>query len=681
MRHPDEPITRQVFGLALIATLTALSLQAVTAEEPPSLSARIEVNPGAVTGTISPYFFGQFIEHEYNTIQGGLWAELLRDRKFEEGDADRDGVSDEWVPEERVEDRFWSLKGGSSPDVHYFVDQTEYFGGGRSQAIELTGTEPHKRSIYQIGLRLAKGRRYHFYVYLKAAGNGSGFAEMDRLGGMPFGRQDFGKITADWRKYETDFTATEDTAEGRLRIGFEGLGTFWMDSASLMPADNLHGMRRDVVEAMRPMRIPLMRYPGGCFADYYHWENGIGERDKRPDVFDDAWKEWDANDFGIDEFMFLAGELHFEPQLTTNYVSGTPEEAARWVEYLNGSPDTPMGKLRASNGHRDSYQVKFWAVGNEAPSLCSEQFTGGTKLAEYVSRSAEYKRSMESVDPTIRLMASSVGDLTWIHNLLQAMPVETLAISIYTGPWEVHRDDTRIYDLADYYRKVVAEPLEVDRKIADNIRSMGDRFPDKSRFFAVSEINSWWLSEKVDPDYRLANALYFAGVFHSLLRRADQIFTAEASTTINVQGLIGVNPISIKLTPPYFAYVLYANHIGNRVVESRVHGPVTDFNPELPSMDTAATVSADGRTLYIAVINRDEARPIWTDVRVRGWKIAGDSPIPAFELNGSGRDAANPYGNARDVSISQRSLKPHAGELTNSFPPHSVTVLEIPAER
>lgn len=677
-----KPAKRQILRLVLIVTLPASSfLPALIAEESVSPSAGIEVDPSSITGTISPYFFGQFIEHEYNTIQGGLWAELLRDRKFEEGDADRDGVSDGWVPEERIEDRFWSLTHGTGPHVHYFVDQKEYFGGGRSQAIELTGTEPHKRSIYQIGLRLAKGRRYHFYVYLKAAGSGSGFTEMDRLGGAPFGRQDFGEIPTKWRKYEADFTATEDTTEARLRIGFEGLGTFWMDSASLMPADNLHGMRRDVVDAMRLMRIPLMRYPGGCFADYYHWENGIGERDQRPDVFDDAWKEWDANDFGIDEFMTLAQELHFEPQLTTNYVSGTPEEAARWVEYLNGGPDSPMGRMRASNGHRDPYQVKFWAVGNEAPSLCSSQFTGGTKLAQYVSRYADYKRAMQGVDPSIHLMASSVGDLTWIHNLLQAMPVETLAISIYTGQWQVHTDDTRICDLADYYRKVVAEPLEADAKIADNIRSVGDRFPENSRFFAISEINSWWLSEKVDPDYRLANALYFAGVFHSLLRRADQIFTAEASTTINVQGLIGVNPVSIKLTPPYFAYVLYANHIGNRVVESRVHGPVADFDPNLPSIDTAATISEDGRTLYIGVINRDEIRPISTTVHVHGWRIADDSAIRAFELNGANRDAANPYGDPGDVSIRQRSLKPHAGELIYSFPQHSVTVLEIPAER
>ena len=423
-----------------------------------------------------------------------------------------------------------------------------------------------------------------------------------------------------------------------------------MDSASLMPADNLDGMRRDVVDAMRAIHIPLMRYPGGCFADYYHWENGIGDRDKRPDVFGDAWKEWDPNDFGTDEFMAMAEELHFAPQLTSNYLSGTPEEAARWVQYLNAGPETSMGRLRASNGHSEPYRVRFWAVGNEAPSLCSEQYTGGTKLNQYVSRYGDYKAAMEREDPSIHLMASSVGDLKWIHDLLNAMPVETLAISIYTGQWREHSNDTRICDLTDYYRKVVAEPVEVDSKIADNIRSIGSRFPAKSRFFAISEINSWWLSEEVDPDYRLANALYFAGVFNVLLRRADQVLTAEASTTINVQGLIGVNPVATKLTPPYFAYLLYTNHIGNRVVRSIVHSPPVAFNANLPGIDSAATISSDGRVLYLAVINRDESNAINTTVSLRTGRLSQDQVFMLFELNGINRDAANSYGSSSQHS-------------------------------
>jgi alpha-L-arabinofuranosidase len=669
-------VPRPLLLVSLLALLPIVGCKSDTSSDH-STAAQIEVDAKDITGSISPYFFGQFIDHEHNTILGGLWAELLRDRKFEEGDADGDGVSNGWVPQERILDQYWQLSNGRGQNVRYFLDHTQYYGGGESQGIALHGPGSQKKSIYQIGLRLARGRRYHFYVYLMGKGSGAGFVELDSLGGTVYGHKDFGTVPAMWHKYEADFTATEDTDKARLSIGFSGAGTFWIDSASLMPADNLHGLRRDVVEAMRAIQIPLMRYPGGCFADYYHWENGIGDRDKRPDVFGDAWKEWDPNDFGTDEFMAMAEELQFAPQMTADYLSGRPEEAARWVQYLNAGPETAMGRLRTSNGHSEPYRVQFWAVGNEAPSLCSSQYTGGTKLNQYVSRYGDYKAAMQREDPSIHLMASSVGDLKWIHDLLNAMPVETLAISIYTGQYKDHSNDTRICDLTDYYRKVVAEPVEVDGKIEDNIRSIGNRFPAKSRFFAISEINSWWLSEEVDPDYRLANALYFAGVFNVLLRRADQILTAEASTTINVQGLIGVNPVAIKLTPPYFAYLLYANHIGNRVVKSIVHSPPVAFNANLPGLDSAATISSHGRTLYLAVINRDEVNTINATINFKNWQFTPGPNVQAFELNGINRDAANPYGSTANTHIQEKRLEADGTSLSYAFPPHSVTVLEL----
>jgi len=643
------------------------------------MAATIEVDPQIVTGRVSPYFFGQFIEHEHNTIQGGLWAELLHDRKFEQGDDDGDGVSNGWVPEERIQDRYWEIQYGAGVNARYFIDHQDYYGGGASQAIELHGPGSHHASVYQIGLQLAKDRRYVFYVFLKRRGTGKAYIELDKLHGPVYGHRQIDEMSDRWQKYTAEFTAPEDTDKARIRIAVEGEGTFWIDSASLMPADNWHGMRRDVIDAMRPMHIPLMRYPGGCFADYYHWRNGIGDRDKRPEVYSPAWKEWDPNDFGIDEFMELARELRFEPHITANYVSGTPAEAASWVEYVNGAPESPMGRVRVANGHSQPYEIKYWAAGNEAPSLCSSEYTGDTQLSVYVKRYGEYKAAMRSVDSSIHLMASSVGDLKWIHNLLDAMPVDVLAISIYTGEWSLHPDDTRICNLEHYYRKVVAEPLEVNRKIEENIRSIGDRFPQSSRFFAISEINSWWLSERVDPDYRMANALYFSGVFNVLLRRADQIFTAEASTTLNVQGLIEINPVAIKLTPPYFAYVLFAGHIGNRVVSCRTHSPSVAFDPELPALDAVATISGDRKTLFLAVINRNESDAISSSIDLKTQTLKLGQTLRAFELDGKDRDSANPYGSVENVNIRERKIVVDRPPLKYRFPPHSVTVLQFNA--
>lgn len=684
MPHPSESRNRPRWTrLGLLFVVAAIGVGEVLgggrAATQPS-EASIEVNAAQVTGRVPRYLFGQFIEHEYNTIQGGLWAEMLRDRKFEEGDADRDGISDGWAPEERITDHYWELVNGQSSKVRYFVDRQDYFGGGASQAIELYGSGSNHASIYQIGLQVTRGRRYVFYAYFKRRGVGKAWVEFDKLGGPLYGRKEFPELSDTWQKYTAEFTAPEDAVVARIRIGFQGVGTFWTDSASLMPADNLRGMRRDVVEALKPMRISIMRYPGGCFADYYHWKIGLGPRDSRPEFWSAAWNEWNPNDFGVDEYMDLAKELGFEGHITTNYISGTAEEAAQWVEYANGSAETSMGNLRVRNGHPEPYRIKFWAVGNEGPAFCSGEWTGGTKLTDYFRRFQDYKNAMQKVDPSVRVMASSVGNPDWARDLKQALHVDLLATSIYTGEPQM-RSATQLCDLDDFYRKVVAEPPSFARKLEENIRAMGDLLPQDHPFLAITEFNSWWLSEKVDPDYRLSNGLYFAGVFNALLRRANAVFMAEASTTLNVQGILGINPLGVKLTPPYFAYLLYVNHIGSRVLSTTTHGPMVRFNPQLPALDAIATMSRDGNILYLAVVNRAETDDILATIHLKDWTPGAGTSARAFELNGRDKVAANPYGSAENVNIRGKSLTLDGVPFTYRFPAHSATVLELSGQR
>lgn len=644
----------------------------------PNPEAAIQVDAGRVTGAVQPFIFGQFIEHENNTIEGGLWAELLHDRKFEQGDKDRDGVSDGWVPEERITNRYWELVNGEGPNARYFVDHSQFYGGDASQAIELPGSG-HHASVYQIQIQLVKGRRYSFYVYLKQRGSGRAWVDIEKLQGPRYVRQEFPKLNERWQKYTAEFTAPEDTKAARIRIAVEGSGTFWIDSASLMPADNYHGMRRDVVEALRPLKIPIMRYPGGCFVDGYHWKNGIGDRDRRPETWTSIWRHWEPNDFGIDDYMLLAREVGFEPHITVNYGSATAAEAAQWVEYTNGSPQTEMGRLRAQNGHLEAYGIKYWAVGNEAAQLCAGQYIGATSVSDYGQRFRMYKAAMQQADPSVRVMAVGVppGPPSWNRELLGLIPVDLLAMSIYTGEGDRGDLDTRLPDLAHYYRRVVAEPQEFGRHLDDIARGMGDRLP-RHPFISITELNSWWLSEKVDPDYRLCNALYWAGIFHELLRRSNLVYLAEVSTTLNVQGIIGINPVTIKLTPPYFAFLLYRNHIGRQVLFTDITGPMTPFNSKLAALDAVSTLSDDGRELYLAVVNRDESSRIQAAIRLRNWRARSGRIL---ELNGKDKVAANPFGSTANVNVREAPLTVGKQPLSYTFPAHSVTVLELSGER
>jgi len=670
--------------LAIVLCLTWRT-QPQCAAQAPQLEGSIRVDASEVTGLVPHYLFGQFIEHEHDTIDDGLLAQLLHDRKFEQGDRDGAGVSAGWVPEERITARYWELRKGRGVNDRYYIDHDIYYGGGASQAIELSGDGSNHASVYQIGLQFAKGKTYSFYVYLRKRGTGKGFVEIDSGTGKFFAQTDKLKAPAylhkdfelagdDWEKYTAEFTSPEDTSQGRVRIGFTGVGTFWMDSASLMPSDNMDGVRRDVLEALRPIHISVLRYPGGCYADYYDWKDGIGPRDKRPDKWSTVWREWNSNDFGTDEYMELARTLGYDGHITTNYISGTPQDAAEWVEYTNGSADTPMGRLRAQNGHPGPYNIKLWAIGNEAPNLCSEEYTGGVKIADYAERFRAFQDAMLKVDPSLQFMASSVGNPEWIRGLLQALPAEKLAISIYTGQIE-HGGAEAICDQQKFYHGVVAEPLQFRDRLDANIKAAGSRLPSHP-FFAITEFNSWWLPETHDPEYRLANALYFGGVFNELLRHANRIFLAENCSLINVQGIIEVNPVAVKLTPPYFAYVLYANHTGSEVLKTETTAPSVSFGLKPPALDAVATRSSDGHMLFLAVVNRAQNEAVSTQISVKDWVLKG-SEAQVYELAGKSWDAFNPYGSTNIVNVSHRTAKVTHTPFSDLFPAHTVTVLEL----
>jgi len=425
------------------------------------------------------------------------------------------------------------------------------------------------------------------------------------------------------------------------------------------------------VEALKPIHVSVLRYPGGCYADYYHWKNGIGPRDKRPDKWSTVWHEWVSNDFGTDEYMELARTLGYDGHITVNYSSATAQEAADWVQYANGAADTPMGRLRAQNGHADPYGIKLWAIGNEAPTLCSEGYTGGTTIQDYGRRFDEFSGAMKKVDPSIQTFASSVGYPEWVRKLLTTIKTPYLAISIYTGSQE----GTMICDQNKFYRGVVVEPAEFTEKLESNIASPGNLLPEKP-FFAITEFNSWWLPETQDPEYRLANALYFGGVFNSLLRHSNRIFLAENCSLINVQGIIEVNPVAVKLTPPYFAYVLYSNHIGKDILKTDTNVAPVPFNAKLPALDAAVTRSADGSKLYLAVVNRAQEEPVAAQVNLKGWQPAAGS-AQVFELNGKAWDAFNPYGSTDNVNITQKSVTVGQPTFSYVFPAHTATVIEL----
>ena len=675
-------------------TLLAVSLSVLLPACSRAQEARIEVDATKITGTIAPEIFGQNIEYEHGTVSGGeqnmhhehglhsggLWAEMLRDRKFEQGDLDRDGVADAWVPLERVANNYRALVNGQLPDRHYRIDHEIYYGGGAAQAIQLAGDAAQDAAVDQTRLHFQKGESYRFYVYLKQQGEGSASVDFGGIWPKVYAHKDF-TITPEWTKYEADFVAPETTDNGRVQVNVHGKGSFWIDSASLMPANTFHGMRADVVEALRELPLPMLRYPGGCFADLYHWKDGIGDRDKRPERFSTVWNEWEPNDFGFDDFMLFAQTLHAKPHMTVNYLTGTPEEAAEWVEYANGGADSAMGKLRATNGHSAPYDINLWAIGNEAQQLCSDEYIGRNHVDSYAAGYKQFRDALHAKYPDLEVMAGGAGPgpLKWNHDLLDRVSgVPSLASSIYTGNQNMRADDydTKYIDLEDFYRKEVAEPVDFDGQLNDVIRSIGDHMPNHP-FVAVTEFQSWWLTEKADEDFRLANALYLGMCYHSLFRHAGQVRAAEIESIINVQGVIEVSQTSVKLTPEYFAGILYQKHFGKSVLQTATRVRGVEFDPKLPALDSIATLSDDRHTLYLAVVNRAESTDVKTRIQLNGWHGSGSAH--AWELNGADKVAANPFGRSDVVNIHDKAVTLKPESMSYNFPAHSITILELTA--
>jgi alpha-N-arabinofuranosidase len=378
--------------------------------------------------------------------------------------------------------------------------------------------------------------------------------------------------------------------------------------------------------------------------------------------------------------MDFAQQLGSEVHMTANYLSGTPQEAGDWVEYTNGSTGTPLGHLRGDNGHPAPYGIKLWAVGNESQELCSDEYIGANKIQDYVQRFQQYKGAIQKADPSVRVMAVGAppGPLQWNRNMFGLMPVDLLAASIYTGEgWRRDNFDTKIMDLDHFYRHVVAEPLDFDHDLGEIITGLGDRLPPDHPLIAVTEYQAWWLTERVDEDFRLANALYLAGIFHALMRRSQQVLIGEIESLINVQGIVEVSQTSVKLTPEYFACLLYRQHTGSSVLATSTASPMATFNPHLPTLDSLATLSADGHTLYLAVVNRSEDQDLGASIRVGGWKVASGNPLRVFELNGKDKVAANPFGSTENVNIQEKAVRVERLPFSYRFPAHSVTILEL----
>lgn len=454
------------------------------------------------------------------------------------------------------------------------------------------------------------------------------------------------------------------------------------------------GVNETVAEMAEALRPPVIRWPGGLYADGYHWRDGVGPVSSRPTGRNRYWSRYgpflgfvDPNAFGPDEFMEYANRMGAEPYLNVNYGTGSAAEAAGWVKYMNSGPDKHAGRLRAGFGHERPWGVKTWGIGNEIYGPWS---LGHTKPAEYARRYLEFKGAMEEADPGLEYVAVGADHYfskSWNREVLSvaAGDIDLLAVHVYLpGPERIAGVGAAkaMGGSARLYRSIVASPIEYERRLrlaVEDIESVDG--PESAIGIAFDEWNLWWsLTQLRLPLWTLRDALFACGVFHAMVRLARRVRMANVAQLVNVLGVITTLGDRTCRTSLYYPFLLYAEHgAGNALgvkcacdtFESAALGGIPRMT-NVPVLDCVATASPDGE-IALFVINRHPERDLPCSIELAGASPAGSVGVEV--LNGPDVNARNTFQDDSVVGIDSRVVD--AGDVlpVHTFPAHSATML------
>jgi len=458
---------------------------------------------------------------------------------------------------------------------------------------------------------------------------------------------------------------------------------------------NKQGFRKDALQALKIIKPPIIRWPGGCYADGYHWENGVGPKDERPVTYDLAWRVEESNRFGTDEFVEYCRLVGAEPYICVNVGSGTAEEAAHWVEYCNRKGNSYYAKLREKNGHPEPFKVKYWGIGNENYGWWE---IGTLTSEEYAEIVIEYAKLMKRVDPEIKIIAvGNLYDQTWNRELIKKAASAIDYISVHAYHYR---------DQPDYY-SAVACPAITEYSLEKTVNTIESEYVPNTKkqiHIAFDEWNSWgWAHPSPNEDipecdftkkflendrndlYTLREALFAAKYLNIFHRMSKYVKIANFSPAVNVRGLIFTYEEGIILRPTYHVFNLYANHSGKIALDTQVESENFDAQimsfgrqiqlSNIPYIDASATFNKENEQLFIAVVNIHSDSDMNTEIRIEGGRPKGTARV--WELNGDRTDSYNDIDHPQDVKIEEKGTISVASEFDYVFPAHSVTVLEM----
>ncbi len=620
----------------------------------------IKVDLAATGDPINPYIYGQFIEHLGKCIYGGMWAEMLEDRKFYYP------VTFEYDPWGTANDPFWNTGDfqflNASPwqvvgdEKTVTMDARSPFVGEHSPKIQLKG-DGSAGGIKQDGIEFIAGKEYDGRIVLKGSVNVLPVIVRITSENNESIAVEITEISNEYKTYPLAITVPFEGKNCAVEIISNGSGTFNIGTLSLMPADNVNGWRPDVVALLKELNSPIYRWPGGNFVSGYNWRDGIGETDQRPPRKNPAWKGVEHNDVGMHEYMQLMEMINAEPFIAVNTGLGTVQEVAEQIEYCRGSEESALGKLRAQNGSPETFEIRYWAVGNE---MYGDWQLGHMPLEDYVQKHNDMAKAIWSVDSTAQLIAvGAVGE--WSETMLtqSADYMDLLSEHIY---------DRELDNLQEH----MAQVKNSIKRVADAHRGYLETIPglrEKNIKVAMDEWNYWYgdyIYGELGVRYHHKDGLGIAMGLHEYFRNSDIYYMANYAQTVNVIGAIKTTQTTSAFETTGLVLKLYRHKFGTIPVN------IESTNPNL---DVAAALTEDRSSLTIAVVNMDsipqslkfDLADIKTAKDGQAWMIQNDDP-----------EAYNTPGEEPNVIIEELPL--NFSKQMLSVPGYAVKLIKVGLE-
>ena len=469
------------------------------------------------------------------------------------------------------------------------------------------------------------------------------------------------------------------------RAIYEGI----YDPASKLSDGN--GFRTDVMDQIRKLRVPIIRYPGGNFVSGYNWLDGVGPKADRPKVLDKAWNSLQSNQFGTNEYMGWCKAAGTEPLMGLNLGTGTPEQAAALVEYCNLEKGTEWSDLRRKHGYAEPYNVKHWCLGNEMDGPWQ---IGHVTATEYGLKAQDSARQMRAVDPSLQLIAcGSSGPLMptyleWDREVLEQCYdyVDGLSLHRYVGntPEETGSDSTKYVAI----NLTMDQQIEETLAVCDMVR--GHKRSKKQLWLSFDEWNVWYrqrTGDAVDGHrteaphlleeiYNLEDALVVGGLMNSLLRHADRVKIACLAQLVNVIAPIMTNRDGLFLQTIFYPYSWGLEYARGSVLRVLTDSPTYEVAGmgQVPYLDVVGTMAEDGK-VSLFILNRDLAKA--RSFEVNWHDKAPGQVLASWVLTGDDLKAVNGFDAPRKV-VPQALEKPttSGGRSKVEVPARSYSVIQ-----